>query len=81
MTRYPFVRAASGPRAGQMQRLSHLTSHARGLEAYQKSLVASPQLNHLFLDCGILAVFGVVFTGLAWWWMRLDSDLQQSLEH
>jgi ABC-2 type transport system permease protein len=56
----------------QMQQISLVTPHAWALEAYQELLLASPQLNHVFLDCGVLAVFGFVFTGLAWWWMRLD---------
>jgi ABC-2 type transport system permease protein len=56
----------------QMQKISLLTPHAWALEAYQELLLETPQLNHVFMDCGVLTIFGLVFTGLAWWWMRLD---------
>jgi ABC-type multidrug transport system permease subunit len=56
----------------QMQRISLLTPHAWALKAYQELLISAPDLNSVFADCGFLAAFGIVFTGLAWWWMRLD---------
>jgi ABC-type Na+ efflux pump permease subunit len=56
----------------QMQRISLLTPHAWALEAYQELLIPNTNLQNVFIDCGVLAVFGIAFTALAWWWMRLD---------
>jgi linearmycin/streptolysin S transport system permease protein len=56
----------------QMQQISLLTPHAWALKAYQELLISTPDLSNVLADCGFLAAFGIVFTGLAWWWMRLD---------
>ena len=56
----------------QMQRISQITPHAWALDAYQELLVQTPHLPNVFLACGVLTAFGLVFIGVAWWVLRLD---------
>jgi len=56
----------------QMQQISRITPHAWALDAYQELLLPNPQLGNVFVACGVLALFGLGFTALAWWLMRLD---------
>jgi ABC-type Na+ efflux pump permease subunit len=58
----------------QMQELSRLTPHAWALDAYRQ-LLANPGAVNLALvgqACAVLAGFGILFVGLAWWVLRLD---------
>lgn len=56
----------------QMQQISLITPHAWALDAYRELLIADPNLPNVYLCCGMLTLFGVAFTGLAWLLMRLD---------
>jgi ABC-type transport system involved in multi-copper enzyme maturation permease subunit len=56
----------------QMQRISLLTPHAWALDAYQELLLKTPQLPNVFMACGVLTLFGLGFTALAWLLLRLD---------
>ncbi|MCX7699812.1 MAG: ABC transporter permease [Gemmataceae bacterium] len=56
----------------QVQQVSWLIPHAWALDAYQELLVPNPDLVNVLIDCGILSLFGLGFTALAWLLMRLD---------
>ncbi|MCZ2344082.1 MAG: ABC transporter permease [Bacteroidales bacterium] len=65
-----------------MRQISRVTPHAWALEAYGQLLpppaepgqppAPPPDTVDVLRDCGVLAGFGAVFLGLAWWRMRLD---------
>jgi ABC-type transport system involved in multi-copper enzyme maturation permease subunit len=59
----------------QMKLVSQWTPHAWALDAYAQLL--TPDLPHpdgglVWKACGILSLFGTVFTLLAWWRLKLD---------
>jgi ABC-2 type transport system permease protein len=56
----------------KLQAIRQFTPHAWALDAYQELLLPNPDLMNVFTACGVLAGFGVVFTALAWWLMKLD---------
>jgi ABC-2 type transport system permease protein len=60
----------------QAQQFSLLTPQGWALDAYRELLDADPNyqpnLHIVGQACGVLAVFGLVFTGLAWGLLRLD---------
>jgi len=58
----------------QMQELSRLTPHAWALDAYRELLAggSAPNVRLVALACAVLAGFGVLFTTLSWWSMRLE---------
>jgi ABC-2 type transport system permease protein len=58
----------------RMQEISRLTPHAWALDAYRQLLAnpAAPDLVLVAQACGVLTAFGVLFTALAWWSLRLD---------
>ena len=58
-----------------MKAWSQVTPHAWALKAYEQLLypgAASVDLEIVWTACGVLTAFGLVFTLLAWWRMRLD---------
>jgi ABC-type multidrug transport system permease subunit len=56
----------------KLQAIRQFTPHAWALDAYQELLLPNPDLANVFAACGVLAAFGVVFTALTWWLMKLD---------
>jgi len=60
----------------QAQAASLLTPQGWALDAYRELLDPDsnsvPNLIIVYKACGVLACFGVVFSGLAWWLLRLD---------
>lgn len=56
----------------QMQSFAQFTPHAWALDAYQELLLPNPHLPTVWLSCSVLTAFGVVFTALAWWLLKLD---------
>jgi ABC-type transport system involved in multi-copper enzyme maturation permease subunit len=56
----------------KLQAIRQFTPHAWALDAYQELLLPNPDLANVFVACGVLTAFGVVFTALAWWLMKLD---------
>jgi ABC-type Na+ efflux pump permease subunit len=58
----------------RMQELTRLTPHAWALDAYRQLLAnpAGPDLALVAGACGVLALFGVAFVGLAWGTLRLE---------
>jgi ABC-type transport system involved in multi-copper enzyme maturation permease subunit len=59
----------------QMKQLSRVTPHAWALDAYTELLSlsdAEPNLALVGRACLVLVLFGVGFTLLAWWFLRLD---------
>jgi hypothetical protein len=60
----------------QTQWLTLFTPQGWALEAYRELLSPDanylPNLNIVAQSCAALAVFGVGFTALAWWLLRLD---------
>jgi ABC-type multidrug transport system permease subunit len=60
----------------EMRQLSRITPHAWALDAYAQLL--NPEPTHtpdralVLAACGVLAAFGLAFTLLAWWRLRLD---------
>lgn len=57
-----------------MQRISLVTPHAWALDAYRQLLFsAQPNLALVAQACVILAVFGVGFLALAWWFLKLEA--------
>jgi ABC-type multidrug transport system permease subunit len=57
----------------QMKQISLVTPHAWALDAYMQLLLsANPNLTLVMEACAVLAGFGVGFTALAWWMLRLD---------
>jgi len=59
----------------QMRQISLITPHAWALDAYSQLLtpdVPTPDVAVVWRSCGVLTLFGVGFTLLAWWRMRLD---------
>lgn len=56
----------------KMQRFSQVTPHAWALDAYQELLLPNPQLANVWISCGVLALFGLAFTGIAWVLLKLD---------
>jgi ABC-type multidrug transport system permease subunit len=60
----------------QAQQFSLITPQGWALDAYRELLDADPNyrpnLSIVGEACGVLALFGVVFTGLAWGLLRLD---------
>jgi ABC-type multidrug transport system permease subunit len=56
----------------QMQQFAQFTPHAWALDAYQELLLENPHLSTVFVSCGVLTGFGIVFTALAWWLLKLD---------
>lgn len=58
----------------RMQQLSLVTPHAWALDAYRQLLTTpAPNLENVARACGVLAAFGVGFTLLAWWCLRLEE--------
>jgi ABC-type Na+ efflux pump permease subunit len=56
-----------------MKQVSLATPHAWALDAYMQLLLnPMPELGRVCEACLVLVGFGVVFLGLAWWWLRLD---------
>jgi ABC-type multidrug transport system permease subunit len=57
-----------------VQRVSRVTPHAWALDAYRQLLTnpTAPDLALVWLACGVLVGFGVVFVGLAWWTLQLE---------
>jgi ABC-type transport system involved in cytochrome c biogenesis permease component len=56
-----------------MQQLSRLTPHAWALDAYRQLLTSStPNVSIVAEACGVLAAFGIGFTILAWWVLKLE---------
>jgi ABC-2 type transport system permease protein len=56
-----------------MRQFSYITPHAWALDAYAQLLLnPQPELAVVMQACGVLAVFGVGFLGLAWWLIRLE---------
>ena len=58
-----------------MREWSRITPHAWALDAYEQLLAADaagPDLGLVWAACGVLTAFGLGFTALAWWRMRLD---------
>ncbi len=56
----------------QMQSFAQFTPHAWALDAYQELLLQNPQLSTVWISCSVLTAFGIVFTALAWWLLKLD---------
>jgi ABC-type transport system involved in multi-copper enzyme maturation permease subunit len=57
----------------QMKRASLFTPHAWALDAYSQLLAnPEPQVGLVWMACGVLSLFGVAFTLIAWLRMRLD---------
>ena len=56
----------------QMQQFAQFTPHAWALDAYQELLLDNPQLSAVWFSCSVLTAFGIVFTALAWWLLKLD---------
>jgi ABC-type Na+ efflux pump permease subunit len=58
----------------QMQDITRVTPHAWALDAYRELLTAGSAANLVLVAwaCIVLASFSVVFTGLAWWTLRLE---------
>lgn len=58
----------------QMQELSRLTPHAWALDAYRQLVASSgpPNLEVVARACFVLTGFGVLFTLLAWWFLKLE---------
>jgi ABC-type multidrug transport system permease subunit len=56
----------------QVQAWTQVTPQAWALDAYQELLLANPSMLSVLTSCGVLAAFGVVFTGLAWLLLKLD---------
>ena len=57
----------------QMKQVSLLTPHAWALDAYSQLLAnPEPQIEVVWIACGVLTLFGLGFTLLAWWLMKLD---------
>jgi ABC-type Na+ efflux pump permease subunit len=57
----------------QMRQISLMTPHAWALDAYAQLLLsATPNLSIVAQACAVLAGFGVGFTTIAWWVLRLD---------
>jgi ABC-2 type transport system permease protein len=58
----------------QMQVISRFTPHAWALDAYNQLLLnlENPNLRIVATACAVLAGFGLGFTILAWWLLRLD---------
>jgi ABC-2 type transport system permease protein len=57
-----------------LQYVRLFTPHAWALDAY-RLLLATPSdvdLGKVAECCGVLALFGVGFVGLSWWWLRLE---------
>ena len=58
-----------------MQQLSRVTPHAWALDAYRQLLTnPTPELDLVWMACGVLTGFGVGFLALAWWCLNLDAD-------
>jgi len=58
-----------------MRQVSRVTPHAWALDAYEQLLypeATSIDSGMVWAACGVLTAFGLVFTLLAWWRMRLD---------
>jgi ABC-type Na+ efflux pump permease subunit len=55
-----------------VQAWTQVTPQAWALDAYQELLLANPNLGSVLISCGVLAAFGIVFTGLAWLLLKLD---------
>ncbi len=57
----------------QMRQISLVTPHAWALEAYSQILGSSrPEVGLVWKSCVVLSGFGLGFSLLAWWRMRLD---------
>jgi ABC-type multidrug transport system permease subunit len=59
----------------EMRQLSLITPHAWALDAYAQLLgpdSTGVNVGHILFACSVLALFGLVFTLLAWQLMRLD---------
>src|SRR5579864_56807 len=56
----------------QVQAWTQLTPQAWALDAYQELLLSTPNIGSVLTSCGVLAAFGIVFTGLAWLLLKLD---------
>ena len=57
----------------QMRKVSLLTPHAWALDAYSQLLAnPEPQVGLVWLACGMLTLFGIAFTMLAWLRLKLD---------
>jgi ABC-type Na+ efflux pump permease subunit len=56
-----------------MRKISLATPHAWALDAYSQLLAnPEPQAGVVLIACGVLMLFGLAFTLLAWRWMKLD---------
>jgi ABC-type Na+ efflux pump permease subunit len=57
----------------QMQEISRITPHAWALDAYRQ-LLTNPTPNYHLVGqaCAVLAAFGLGFTLLAWWTLKLE---------
>jgi len=57
----------------EMKAVSRLTPHAWALNAYNELLLTTtPNYAIVATGCAVLAGFGLVFIGLAWWFLKLD---------
>jgi ABC-type multidrug transport system permease subunit len=57
----------------RMKMLSRFTPHAWAMDAYSQLLLRPvPNLVLVGEACGVLALFGAGFVGLAWWFVKLD---------
>ncbi|MFO0938699.1 MAG: ABC transporter permease [Gemmataceae bacterium] len=57
----------------QMRMISLMTPHAWALDAYSQLLVnPEPQTALVWQACGVLTLFGLFFSLLAWFWLKLD---------
>jgi ABC-type transport system involved in cytochrome c biogenesis permease component len=59
----------------RMREVSRVTPHAWALDAYEQLLypdTATPDPELVWMACGVLTAFGVVFLALTWWRMRLE---------
>jgi ABC-type Na+ efflux pump permease subunit len=57
----------------EMKAASRLTPHAWALDAYNELLLTTaPNYAIVAMGCAVLAAFGLVFVGLAWWFLKLD---------
>lgn len=57
----------------RMKELSRVTPHAWALDAYTQLLLSpDPNLTTVAWSCGVLALFGLGFSALAWWFLRTE---------
>jgi ABC transporter DrrB family efflux protein len=57
----------------QMKELSRVTPHAWALDAYTQLLLSpDPNLTTVAWSCAVLAFFGLGFSALAWWFLKME---------